>query len=91
MAEYHWNSAKNEKLKRERGIGFEDIVYSIAAGNELAAYRHPNREKYPNQKISVVLVDDYVYVVPYMQDGNEVHLITIFPSRKLTKKYKGGQ
>lgn len=89
MIEYRWNPDKNEKLLKERGIGFEEIIYNIAAGNELAVFEHPNREKYPNQRISVVLVNDYVYAVPYTQKEKEIFLITIFPSRKLTRKYKG--
>lgn len=46
-------------------------------------------ERYPNQKISVVIVEDYVYLVPYVEDKEEIFLKTIIPSRKATKRYIG--
>ncbi len=76
-------------LINERNISFEDIIVNINLGNELDIYDHPNQKKYPNQKISVVQVEDYVYLVPYIENDEEIFLKTIIPSRKATKQYIG--
>jgi hypothetical protein len=50
---------------------------------------HPNKKKYPNQKVMIVDVDGYAFLVPYVVDKNEYFLKTIIPSRKATKRYLG--
>ena len=90
MKAFAWNSEKNEVLKAERGISFEEIVLSIQLGYEVDVFDHPNQERYPGQKISVVLIEDYAYLVPFVETESEVFLKTIIPSRKTTKKYIGG-
>lgn len=87
MKYYSWNNEKNAKLKEERGISFEDIVFHIQQGQILAIADHPNQEKYPNQKIFIVKVDNYAYLVPFVESEKEVFLKTIIPSRKATKQY----
>ena len=89
MKVYFWNSEKNELLQKERSVSFEEIVLNIQLGNEVAVYDHPNTKKYPNQKISVVLIEDYAYLVPYVEDNDQIFLKTIIPSRKATKQYVG--
>jgi len=90
MKGYDWNIEKNELLKKERGISFEDIIFHIQRGDEVDIYPHPNQERYPNQFISVVVVTDYAYLVPYVEEKkDEIFLKTIIPSRKATKKYVG--
>lgn len=89
MKHYHWNSEKNELLKVERNISFEEIVFHIEKGDEVDVYPHPNQSKYPNQMISVVIVNDYAHLVPYVESKDEIFLKTIIPSRKATKKYVG--
>jgi len=89
MKTYSWNPEKNELLQNERGISFEEIVLNIQLGNEVAVYDHPNAKKYPNQKISVVLIEDYAYLVPYVEEKDQIFLKTIIPSRKATKQYIG--
>jgi uncharacterized DUF497 family protein len=84
-----WDEAKNEKLKAERGIGFEEIVFHIERGDVLDILEHPNRERYRGQRILVVRRDDYVYLVPFVEDERLVFLKTIIPSRKATKQYLG--
>ena len=86
---FAWDEAKNEKLKVERGIGFEEIVFHIERGNVLDILEHPNRERYRGQRILVVQRDDYVYLVPFVEDEKLVFLKTIIPSRKATKQYLG--
>jgi uncharacterized DUF497 family protein len=85
---YNWNSEKNQFLMRERGISFERIVFEISAGNELDVLQHPNQEKYPGQRISKVQVDEYVYVVPFIETETEIFLKTIIPSRKAIRQYR---
>jgi uncharacterized DUF497 family protein len=89
MKRYNWNQEKNEILKTERNISFEEIIFHIEKGDELDVYPHPNQVRYPNQKISVVAVNEYAYLVPYVESENEIFLKTIIPSRKATKKYIG--
>jgi hypothetical protein len=89
MKTYAWNSEKNELLKKERGISFEEIVLNIQLGNELDLFEHPNQVRYPGQKILVVLVEGYAYLVPFLENGEELFLKTIIPSRKATKHYRG--
>jgi uncharacterized DUF497 family protein len=90
MEIFKWNVEKNEILARERGITFEEIVQKIEAGAKVIETDHPNRNKYPNQKILIVDVDGYAYLVPFVMENDEIFLKTIIPSRKATKKYLGG-
>ena len=85
---FNWNPEKNQLLLTQRGISFERIVFEIASGNELAVLEHPNQERYPGQKISMVQVDDYVYAVPFVETEAEIFLKTIIPSRKATKQFR---
>jgi uncharacterized DUF497 family protein len=85
---YHsWNNDKNEKLKQERGISFEDVIYYIEHGKLLAILEHNNQEKYPGQRIYILEINKYLYLVPFVETENEIFLKTIIPSRKATKKY----
>jgi uncharacterized DUF497 family protein len=88
MTIYSWNPEKNEKLILERGISFEEIVLNIELGHEIEIYDHPNQDKYPEQKISAVIVEDYVYLVPFVENEDGIFLKTIIPSRKATKRHR---
>lgn len=90
MKYFSWNLEKNATLIRERGISFEEIVFHIEKGDVLALLEHPNPERYPNQRVFVVDVEGYAYVVPFVEDDVEVFLKTIIPSRKATRDYLGG-
>lgn len=74
----------------ERGISFEEVVLNIQLGNEVDIFEHPNQERYPGQKISVVVIENYAYLVPFVEYEEEIFLKTIIPSRKATKQYLGG-
>ena len=91
MKIFSWNTGKNEILARERGITFEEIVRKIESGAKVIETDHPNKKKYPNQKILIVDVDGYAYLVPCVIDKDEYFLKTIIPSRKAAKKYLGGK
>ena len=86
---YNWNKEKNITLKEERGISFEEIVYYISNGALLDVIENPNSEKYCNQCMFVLKIDEYVYLVPFVEDGEEIFLKTIYPSRKATNAYLG--
>lgn len=90
MKKYVWDDEKSKKLKKERGIDFEDIVILIEGGFVLALIEHSNKVKYPNQKIYVINVNSYAYCVPCIENEESVRLITIFPSSEYTKIYLGG-
>ena len=87
MKPFRWNHEKNETLKKERSISFEEIVLAIEADGLLDELRHPNTEKYPNQSVLVVAFDDYVYLVPYVEEADHYFLKTVIPSRKATRDY----
>ena len=84
---FAWDDAKNAKLKAGRGIGFEDVVFHIERGDLLNILEHPNRDRYAGQRIFVVQREDYVYLVPFVEDEHTVFLKTIIPSRKATRDY----
>ncbi len=87
MSFYKWDNEKNAQLKLQRGIGFEQIVMHVERGDVLEIIKHPNNEKYPNQQIIIVNISEYAYLVPFIQEENEIFLKTIIPSRKATNHY----
>ncbi len=87
MKIFEWNETKNKKLKQERGISFEEIVFYIEKGSVVDIVAHPNRKRYPGQKIFIIDIDDYIYLVPFVENEEVVFLKTIIPSRKATKEY----
>ncbi len=91
MKPYDWNDDKNEWLRRERGVTFEDIVFHLAQGGLLDTIEHPNQKQYPGQKIFIVNVEGYACLVPFVEDEEMIFLKTIIPSRKMTKQYLGGE
>jgi len=87
MKPFRWNHDKNESLKIERSISFEEIVLAIEADGLFDVLRHPNPNKYPNQSVFVVALDGYVYLVPYVDEPDYYFLKAVIPSRKATKNY----
>jgi hypothetical protein len=86
---FAWDDAKNAKLRTERSIGFEEIVFHIERGDLLDILEHPNPKRYGGQRILVVRPDDYVYLVPFVEEEHTVFLKTIIPRRKATREYLG--
>jgi hypothetical protein len=82
MKYFSWNSDKNELLKRGWEVSFEDVVMSIEQGRLLDILEHPNQNTYPGQRMFVVQIEKYAYLVPFMEDEREVFLKTIIPARK---------
>ncbi|MBF0377330.1 MAG: BrnT family toxin [Desulfamplus sp.] len=87
MSFYRWNTDKNLWLKKERGISFEEIVWHIEHGYLLDDLAHPNQEKYPEQRIMIIKVKDYAFIVPYVENEDGVFLKTVIPNRKATREY----
>lgn len=87
MKPFRWNHDKNETLKVERSISFEEIVLAIEADGLLDELCHPNPEKYPNQSVFVVALEGYVYLVPCVEEPDYYFLKTVIPSRKATRDY----
>lgn len=87
MKPFRWNHAKNKALKIYRGISFEVIALAIEADGLLDELRHPNTGKYPYQSVLVVTFDDYVYLVPYIEEPDYYFLKTVIPSRKAARDY----
>ena len=79
---FDWDDAKNAKLRAERGIGFEDVVFHIERGDLLDILEHPDPDRYAGQRIFVVQREDYVYLVPFVEEEYTVFLKTIIPSRR---------
>ena len=76
--------------RQERGITFEDIVFHVAHGGLLNTIEHPNQRRYAGQRIFIVKVEEYVCLVPFVEDDEVILLKTIMPSRKMTKLYLRG-
>ena len=87
---FSWSLEKNRLLQETRGISFEEIVFHIERGDVLDILEHPNQKKYSGQRIMIVDVEGYAYIVPFVEDDREVFLKTIIPSRKATRDYLGG-
>ncbi len=87
MKYFDWDGKKNETLKRERDISFEEVLIAIGEGGILGIIGHSRRQKYLGQKIFVVRISAYAYLVPFVEDDEKIFLKTIIPSRTATKKY----
>lgn len=91
MKPYDWNEAKNTQLKSERTVSFEHIIAAIDEKRVLETIEHPNKIRYSHQKMYVVRIEEYVYLVPFVEDDAKIFLKTIIPSRKATRKYLKGE
>ncbi len=91
MKPINWDPDKNRKLIEERNISFENVIFSLQSGGLLDDMVHPNKDQYPHQRVFVVAIGEYVYLVPYVETDEEIFLKTVVPSRKATKQYLGGK
>ena len=85
---YDLNPEKNEWLKKQRNISFEQVIFHLSQGDIWKIADHPDQTNYPGQKIYFVVMSDYVYLVPHIIEKDYTFLKTIIPSRKATKMYK---
>ena len=84
---YEWDPEKNEQLKKERNISFEQVIFHLSQGDVWKIADHPDQTNYPGQKIYFVIIEDYTYVIPHIIEKEYIFLKTIIPSRKATNKY----
>ncbi len=85
---FDWSDEKNLKLKQERGVSFEEVVFAIESGGLIDVIPHPNQRKYSNQSIYVVNIDNYIYLVPFVrEETGKRFLKTIIPSHKAYRQY----
>lgn len=87
MKPFRWSVEKNALLQQERGLSFEQITVALESGGLLDIVAHPDAERYPRQRIMVVVIDDYAYLVPYVEEEDHLFLKTIIPSRKATRDF----
>ncbi len=79
----HWSDLKSKRLKRIRGVSFKEII----KGKIIDEILNPTRE---NQRIFIIEYKQYVWAIPFViQEDGSIFLKTIYPSRKLTRRYKG--
>jgi uncharacterized DUF497 family protein len=90
MKVFRWDNDKNQWLRKNRCVCFEQVVILMEREDVLETIEHPNQNRYPGQKIAIVSIDDYAYLVPYVQENEDISLKTIIPSRKATNKYVRG-
>ncbi len=86
---FRWSDEKNQKLQNERGISFEEILFYIKQDKIVDIIINPS-SNFDNQKCYLLEIEEYIWVVPYVQKQNEIFLKTAFPSRKFTKIYLKG-
>jgi uncharacterized DUF497 family protein len=91
MEYYKWDPEKNERIKTERGVSFEQVVLHIERGDLLGVYEHPRKDRHPNQQVLVVKIDNYACLVPFVESEEGIFLKTIIPSRKATRDFLGEQ
>lgn len=87
MKIYDWNDDKNIWLREARGVTFEEVVYHITHGGLLDIIEHPNRRRYSGQRIFIVNIEEYAFIVPFVEEDDTIFLKTIIPSRKMTRIY----
>ncbi len=84
---FDWDKEKNETLKIERGVSFEKVLVSITEIGLIDIISHPNEKKYSHQKVMVINIESYIYLVPFIEDKEKIFLKTVIPSRKATRDY----
>jgi uncharacterized DUF497 family protein len=87
MKFYDWNQEKNLHLLKTRGVCFEEVLQALSEDGLLATVTHPNKSHYAHQKMYVVQLQNYAYLVPFVEDSEKIFLKTIIPSRVATKRY----
>ena len=89
MKYFAWSAKKNAQLKRDRGVSFEEVVLHIERGDILDIVEHPNGAKYRGQRLFILDIGNYAWLVLFVESDEEVFLKTAIPGRKATKRYLG--
>ena len=86
MKRIEWDEDKNRQLQIERNLSFEAITVAIEQGRLVDIVPNPSAH-YPHQKILVVEIDDYLVLVPFIEDEEKLFLKTAFRSRKAMRNH----
>ena len=89
MKQFNWDVKKNQQLIEERNISFEEVIFHLQSDSLIDDIAHPNQKDYAHQRMFIVAIESYVYLVPYVESDRDIFLKTIIPSRKATKHYLG--
>ncbi len=90
MKLFDWSDEKNDWLRAERGVTFEDVIFHLERGDLLDTIEHPNRRQYPGQRLFIANMEGYACIVPFVEDDKTIFLKTIISSRKMTNLYLKG-
>ena len=90
MKPVRFSEEKDKWLRKERNIGFSEVIEEITKKEIIKVIDNPNKKKYPRQKIYLIKINNYVFSVPFVEEKEYFFLKTIIPSRKQTKKYLEG-
>ena len=82
-----WSEAKNRDLMRTRGVSFQDVERALEEDRVIDVIPHWGKKRYSHQQAIVLMLNGYIHVVPCVIDSEKVFLKTIFPSRKVARKY----
>lgn len=82
--EAKWNPLKSKRLKRTRGMSFDDILQTRL----VAIKDHPARA---GQQLMLFEAKGQIWLVPCVVEKSQIFLKTLYPSRKYTKMFKRGE
>lgn len=87
MKHIEWGENKNKELQAERNISFEAVVVAIEQGKLIDIVPNPS-SNHTQQNVLVVEIDDYLVLVPFVEDEEKIFLKTAFRSLKVTKNHR---
>lgn len=82
-----WDEDKNKQLQIERNLSFEAVVIAIEQGKLLDIVPNPS-SNHAHQNVLVVEIDNYLVLVPFIEDEEKIFLKTAFRSRKVMRDHK---
>jgi len=83
---FKWSEEKDQWLRENRGISFQEVSAAVLGDELVEVLENPSRR---GQQVFLVRLSGYVWVVPFVMEGETVFLKTAYPSRKMTKRYGG--
>lgn len=81
MKSIRWDQLKSERLKKTRGVSFEEI----SKAKLVDIKDHPKR---PNQKLMLYDHKGHIWLVPFVETDTEIFFKTLYPSRQYTKIFR---
>lgn len=84
MKQFNWDNDKNDLLKKERNVCFEDVLECFENNNFYGVYENPS-SNFPNQEVFLVAINNYPCIVPFVETEEDIFLKTIIPDRRFKK------